>query len=907
MGVKCPKCQYENPDDTIFCGKCATPIKSAEEISITKTLITPTERLQKGSTIAGKYKILEELGRGGMGVVYKAEDTRLDRNVALKFLPPELTLDTDARNRFIQEAKAASGLDHPNICTVHEIDETEDGQVFISMPCYEGESLKQKISQGLLKQEEALNIAIQVVKGLAKAHKQGIVHRDIKPANIMVTSDSIVKIVDFGLAKLSGHIRLTRTGATMGTVAYMSPEQAQGEAVDYRSDIWSLGVVLYEMISSHLPFKGENEQAFLYSIINKDPLPLVDLCNGAPVEFEQIINKCLMKNPNKRYLSILELRAALELVQQQIGSGRALLPSSPKFHRQIFSRFFFKFALPIGAVTIMLALLLLWSLSDRTVKKWLGFEPLPREKSLTVLPFTVVGHRSASQAYSDGLVEIITRKLTQLECYHKSFWIVPSNEVRAAKITNPSEVSQVMGVNLAVSGSIQYVGGMIRLTLNLMDTNSLRTWNSPRTLTDPITNLSTWQNDAAKEIAQMLEIKLEPDMQRALTTGDTVLPEAFEYYIKGLGLMQPPHREENLNNAIHWLNRALEQDAQYAAAYARLGEAYWYQYQHKKNSDWIEKALLSCNRAIQIDSNLLQAYITRGVIYRKTGRFDDAIRVFQQALQLEPQYYDAQIELATTYEEAERLIEAETSYKKAIKLRPSYWTAFSYLGYFYWRFGRLSEAENIYRKITGLMPENITGYNNLGALYIQSGKNEQAMAVLEKSISIKPSEQACSNLGALYFYQRRYADSVAMLEEAANLAEDNHLIWGNLADAYRFTLGSKEKTRAAYQRAIKLAKEQLAINQYDTHLRSSLAYYYAASGDHKKAIDEISKAQELTPNDISVLQKCIQIFELTNQREQALQALELYLKNGGAIEEVLVDPDLSRLHSDPRFRKLKTK
>ena len=259
-----------------------------------------------GKTIS-HYKILEELGHGGMGVVYKAEDTKLRRTVALKFLPSELTRDAEAKRRFVLEAQAASSLDHPNICTIHEIDETEEGQTFIAMACYEGESLKARIERGPLGVAEVLNVAVQIAQGLAKAHERTIIHRDIKPANVLITKDGLVKIVDFGLAKLSGGTKLTRTGTTPGTVSYMSPEQLKGDDVDLRSDIWALGVVMYEMVTGETPFKGEFEQAVIYSIINSQPEPPTGLRSGIPMELERIIIRALEKQKEDRYQHIEEL------------------------------------------------------------------------------------------------------------------------------------------------------------------------------------------------------------------------------------------------------------------------------------------------------------------------------------------------------------------------------------------------------------------------------------------------------------------------------------------------------------------------------------------------------------------------------------------------------------------------
>jgi len=322
--MKCPKCHSDNPDTLKFCGECGTQLPTSEEVSLslTKTLQTPVEDLIKGKTFAGRYKILEELGRGGMGVVYKAEDTKLKRSVALKFLPPELTHISEIKERFMREAQAAAALDHPNICTVHEFDEAEQ-KTFISMAYIEGQSLKKKIESGPLELDEALRIATQVAEGLREAHKKGVVHRDIKSANIMVDDKSQAKIMDFGLAKVSGASLITKEATTMGTVAYMSPEQAKGELTDQRTDIWSLGVVLYEMLTSKLPFKGQHEQTIIYSILNDDPEPVVQLRSEVPAELDAIFHKALAKSADKRYQNLEEMISNLQSVKRRLAGEKA--------------------------------------------------------------------------------------------------------------------------------------------------------------------------------------------------------------------------------------------------------------------------------------------------------------------------------------------------------------------------------------------------------------------------------------------------------------------------------------------------------------------------------------------------------------------------------------------------------
>ncbi len=262
--------------------------------------------------IISHYKIIEKLGAGGMGVVYKAQDTKLDRLVALKFLPPHLSQDEEVKSRFIHEAKAASALDHPNICSIYEINDTDQGQMFIAMACYDGKSLKDKIKDQRLTIKEVIDYAIQIARGLEKAHAKKIIHRDIKPANILITEDGVVKIVDFGLAKLAGRTMLTKEGSTLGTVGYMSPEQTQGTDIDQCTDVWALGVIIYEMLTGKQPFAGDYEQAIVYSILNEEPVPITELRSDVSSSLEQIVNRALEKDPQKRYQSIQELLEDLE-------------------------------------------------------------------------------------------------------------------------------------------------------------------------------------------------------------------------------------------------------------------------------------------------------------------------------------------------------------------------------------------------------------------------------------------------------------------------------------------------------------------------------------------------------------------------------------------------------------------
>jgi serine/threonine protein kinase len=392
MGVKCPKCQSEISDDSRFCSRCGTPIHPSEEVFIsqTKTILRPMEELPPGTELAGKYKIEDVVGRGGMGIVYKAEDTKLKRQVALKFLPSELILDEEARKRFVLEAQTAAGLSHPNICTIHEINEL-DGESFIAMEYVKGQTLRDKLNTGSLKVEEILDIAIQVALGLEEAHKKSISHRDIKSANIMITEKGQAKIMDFGLAKIKGATILTREGTTLGTVAYMSPEQALGEEVDQRTDVWSLGVVLYEMLSGELPFKGDHEASILYSVVHEEPKPIKEIKRDIPPELQQIVNKALKKKTESRYASAEEMIEDLRKYQDVLKAEEMGALNLRTLFRRIRRP---EVGIPVICTVILIALAAVWFFDRQAKIRWAREEILPKINGLVV-----DGWRESTDAY----------------------------------------------------------------------------------------------------------------------------------------------------------------------------------------------------------------------------------------------------------------------------------------------------------------------------------------------------------------------------------------------------------------------------------------------------------------------------------------------------------------------------
>jgi len=366
--MKCPKCHYENPENTNYCGKCATQLRPLEDalFSHTMTLETPLKVMAKGNVFSGKYRIMAELGRGGMGVVYKAVDTKLKRNVALKFLPAELSLYPEAKERFIREAQAAAVLDHPNICTVYEVEESE-GVTYIALAYIEGQSLREKITKHPLDTKQAVEVAIQVAEGLEEAHKRGIIHRDIKSGNIMVTEKGQAKVMDFGLAKMAGESLITREAKTMGTVVYMSPEQARGEEVDHRTDIWSLGVVLYEMLTGQLPFRGEQESSIMYAIVHEEPRPLRQLKSDIPIELSKVVERALKKSRDARYASATEIVRDLKRYQDSLKAAEAEVLNFKSLLRRLRKP---AVAIPTALAILAIALLAFWFFNRQAKVRW---------------------------------------------------------------------------------------------------------------------------------------------------------------------------------------------------------------------------------------------------------------------------------------------------------------------------------------------------------------------------------------------------------------------------------------------------------------------------------------------------------------------------------------------------------
>lgn len=846
------------------------------------------EKAGGGELFAGRYRLVGELGRGAMGVVHRALDTRLDRYVAVKVLSPHLATDAKARARLLAEAYAVAAVDHPNLCTIYEAGETDDGRLFLAMACYDGETLAARLERGPLSPADAVRIATDVARGLGAAHRRGIVHRDVKPSNVLLTDDGLAKLLDFGIARSAG-TDLTKTGDTLGTAAYMSPEQLRGH-VDPRTDLWALGVVLFEMLAGRRPFAADYEAALFYAIVHEPPPSLSALRPDAPPALAGVVERCLEKDPEERFQSAEEVEAALEQGQPTTRTRPA--PPAPSKRRVL-----------IVAVLALVGVLIPASFEGvRTAGLgWLGMGPVPDEKRIAVIPFSVAGSDENAEAFSAGLTEVLASTLTQIERFGGKLWVVPTSEVRGRDVTSAEEARKAFGVNLVVTGSVQREAGRVRATLNLIDAETLLQLRS-RVTNVHVTELNALQDELVGILEAMLDLELGEEPRRVIAATSTPVPGAYDYYLQGLGYLQRYESTESLDNAISLFERALEEDPEYALAHAGLGEAYWRQFEGTQDERWVPDAVEHIGHALSLEPQLPPALVTLGLIYVGTGRAEEAVAEFERALAADPTSAPALRGLARAHAALGNTDEAEAIYRRAIELRPDYWGGYNDLGVFYTRIGLFNESVGPFRRVTELTPDNARGYSNLGGVYFYLGRLEEAAAMFEQSLMEEPSYGAYSNLGTLYYYGGRYTDAARMYEAALAMNDQDPSVWGNLASAYYWSPAERGRADETYRTAVRRMEEQAAaLGPMDPMTRAILAGYHVQLGDEAEARALIAEALAEAPEDNGVAFQAAFVFERLGEREEALQWLHRTIELGYPHYVLEGEPGLRDLRADPRF------
>ena len=852
--------------------------------------------------VLGHYRLIEQIGAGGMGVVFRARDEQLQRDVAVKILPAGLFADDATRKQFRKEALAVGKLNHPNIAMAFDFGE-ERGIDYLVTEYIPGVNLDEMLAQQPLPQKTVLELGIQLASGLEAAHRENVIHRDLKPENIMVHPDGQLKILDFGLAKLVDPIdevaetaNLNTSLSLSGTVPYMAPELLRAETADARSDIWAAGAVLYEMATGKRAFPDRQPSLLIDAILHYDPVRPCLLNPEVSAALEAVILKALDREPDLRYQSVRELRADLG----RILAGDEL--STETLRRTGFFEVERK-ARHRKAVLILAAVLLAGVAAGYGVKRWWPQQASAKQRIMAVLPFDTVGQDPATSALGLGLTETLTAKLVQASDTD-AIQVVSPRDLRDQGVKTAADARREFGTDFVLESSLQRSGQTIRVNCFLVDSKTHRQI-AARSITVDAGDAFGLQDRVVSETLDMLPAQIKPEQRRKLNVRQDTQPAAYEAYIRGRGYLQEFNKPEDIDSAIGEFTQAIKIDPNYALGYAALGKTYWIGFQQfSKGNEWVAKASRNCQKALSLNPELVEGHICLGTLFNGTGKYDKAVEEFQRAVQSEPSSEDALRGLADAYTSLGNFAAAESTYKKAIALRPNYWAVYSWLGAFYYGQNRYADATVAFLKSTQLAPNNYLGYFNLGGAYGLEGRYSEAIDALKRSIELRPSLDAYGNLGYTYTLMHRYPEAIAALEQALKIDDHDWLNWGNLGDALYWSPSRRAEAEAKYRKAIAIAASNLEVNAGDVPTLAYLADYSAMVGDRQTAITYIEKALKLAPSNGEALFRAALVYNHFNQTNQTLTYLTKAVEAGYSRTVVRDTPDFGNLQPNALFRSL---
>jgi len=803
------------------------------------------------------YKILDQIGQGGMGVIYKAQDTKLNRLVALKFLPQSLTRSSEEKNRFIQEAIAASALNHPNIVTIYEIDEV-DGDSFISMEFIEGKNLKGLIQAGPLSLEQFFNIAFQTAEGLNKAHQKGIVHRDIKSENILVNSDGVAKITDFGVAKLKGAAGLTLAGTVLGTTAYMSPEQANGEEVDQRSDIFSLGIIFYEILTGQLPFQGMHPMAVMYAIINEEPLSPRSLRDEIPVGLENIISQTLAKNKEDRYQSLTLLLDDL----RTLTTG--------------------------GKIEIKKA------------------DEKAELKSIAVLPFGDLSPDKENQYFSNGITEDIITDLSQITQLRVTPRSVVANYQDSKK--DLKQIGKELKVDFILEGSVRKHGEKIRVTAQLTNVaDGFHLWAEK--FDGELKDIFEIQETVSKKIVDVLKLKLTKTEIQEIAKKPTVNPLAYDFYLKG---QEYNYKEgkTNIDFAMRMYEKALEVDSNYPLAYAGLADSYVNKYMayYDRSTAWLEEAERACKRALNLDSDLAEAHRALGRVYMFKKRPQDAIAEFKKAIELKPDYFEAYRSLGWINEELGNFEETIGYAKKAIEIKPLDKESHLLLGLTYFDMNNFSEALKMFDQALEIAPDYYRAYYSKGNVFQREGKFPLAIQNYRKALEFGMEPNLYLDSGWVYLVEKEYDSAIECFKKLIELGFFDFLAYYYLGLAYQLK-EEKWMAAASYDSAAVLCVRKINEDSNNPYLHATLGLAYTALRKPEEGLKMAVRALKIEPDNGAILYDVARVYALQEKNKEAIETLTKAIKKplSPSFEEAKLDPHFEKIVGLPEFTKIQNK
>jgi serine/threonine protein kinase/Flp pilus assembly protein TadD len=847
--------------------------------------------------LIGHYRIVESIGKGGMGVVYRAHDEQLDRDVALKILPPLENVSESSRRQFRREAVSVARINHTNVAMAFEFGQ-DHGVDFLVTEYVPGTTLDILLANHTLTGERVVELGQQLAEGLEAAHREGIIHRDLKPGNLRINPDGKLKILDFGLALLlsrndepAATVSMTNPWKMAGTLPYMAPEQLSGATLDARTDIWAAGAVLYQMATCRPPFGQVAGTQLIAAILHQTPTPVRVFNPEISPELERLILKALEKDPAQRFQSAAELKQALRSLSGVTVSSTAAVSKQTRSARWLKTA-----ALALIVIAVFVLGVILFQRYNATGK-------IPESSVVAVLPFESVGNDAAMNALGLGLTDTVTAKLWQASS-NTHLQMVSTREMVSQGVKNAEQARREFGSDFVLEGSIQQSGSMLRITYDLIDSKTHRPI-AAGTVTGEANDIFGLQDRFVEQLLDTLPTVLNPTQRDALKSAHDTQPAAYDFYLRGRGYLEQYQNPENIDHAIHEFEEALKVDEKYAPAYAGLGRAYAIGFlQQNRGKDWLEKSRKNCSQALTVGPQLAEAHSCMGKVYFATGQYESAVEQFNRSLDLNHDSDETLGDLADAHQRLGNPAAAESAYRKAISLRPNYWGAYSALGTFYYNQARYKDAAEIFRRVTELAPDNYRGYSNLGGIYLLQGRYSDAVEALQKSIHLRPTGGSYGNLGATYFYMQRFEDAANSLQQAVALDDGDWLSWGSLGDALYWSRGKQEEAARAYRKAIDVANSKLEVNPRDAFTLAYTSDYYVMLGDKPKAISTLQKALALAPNDADVRFRAAILYNHIGDKEKTLEFLKK-ASNAGFSQNVIRDtPDFSPLRDDPRFRAL---
>ena len=884
-------------------GPSVSPSQSISSISAFQTL-------QPGVVFGGRYEILGVLGQGGMGAVYKARDRELDRLIALKVIRPELATDPGILQRFKQELILARNITHKNVVRIFDLGEA-DGIRFISMEYVDGDDLRTLLRrEGKFSGKDTVALIEQVCRALDAAHAEGVIHRDLKPQNIMRDKNGRVVVMDFGLARSLGESGMTQTGAIVGTIEYMSPEQALGSQLDQRSDIFSVGLIFYELLTGKAPYEADTAIASLMKRTREEARSASDVDASVPKSLSAIVSRCLEREPANRYHSVVELL-------QQLTSWEADPTITPEALSKMIAHPIIRPArilldLPgkswmwIAGLVLVIGLAifagreLVYRGSGPTANGVQGIPSLKQGEYVAILPLKLVGDQKALGYVADGIQEALAAKLFQLKEVHVSSGDAVDRE--AAKDQPLPKLARALGVNLVLQGMVQGNSDRFRVTLSLDDAaTGQRKWSQDfEGAPDDVLAL---EDHIYGAVSTALALKLTNEEQARVGSHPTENARAYDLYLQGRNTLRNGHSADAYRQAIGLFDQAIDKDPNFALAYTGLADASVRMWGETKESIWAQKATLAAQQAERLSSNLPEVHMSLGAVYSNTGKNAQAISELKKALQLAPNSDEAYRNLGDAYSRNGQSAEAIAAYQKAISANPYNWLNHVAIGKAYFDLGDSAKALPEFQKVTEIAPDNPVGFMDIGSLYLRDGKWSESIPQFEKALALAPDADTYSNLGTAYFWLKNFEQATRMYEKAVEMRPTDEVLLGNLGDAYRWS-GHSDQAAAAYGKAISLAFQELQVNPRSAASMSDLGLLYAKKGEAANAIQYTNQARAIKPDDVQLMYSEAQVKALIGKPEEALKALKQALEKGYPAQEAGNDPELQKLQSLPQYAQL---